>query len=122
MKPTESELEILTVLWREGSASVGKVHEEISKMKNVGYTTTLKLMQIMHEKKMVSRDETAKKHIYTPTVSQEETQSYLLHKMIHNLFGGSSAGLILQALGNHKTSLEELNEIEKRINDLKKLG
>jgi predicted transcriptional regulator len=121
MKPTESELEILAVLWNKGSASVGDVHEEVSKTKNVGYTTTLKLMQIMHEKKMVQRDESAKKHIYTPTISKEETQSYLLQKMINNLFGGSPAGLILQALGNHKTSMDELNEIEKKVNDLRKL-
>lgn len=122
MKPTESELEILTILWKEGSASVGKVHEEICKLKNVGYTTTLKLMQIMHEKKMVIRDESAKKHIYTPSVSKEETQTYLVHKLINNLFEGSPTSLILQALGNHKATIEELNEIEKCINDLKKIG
>jgi len=120
MKPTESELEILSILWKLDSASVGDVHQYISKTKNVGYTTTLKLMQIMHEKKMVTRDESSKKHIYTPSISKNETQHFFVDKMIDNLFGGSAAGLVLQALGQNKTSKEELLVIEKMIQDLKK--
>ena len=82
IKPTESELEILKVLWEKGTASVREVHEELAKSKDVGYTTTLKLMQIMFEKGLVKRDATFKTHIYEPTVSRDRTQKHLLNKMI----------------------------------------
>jgi BlaI family transcriptional regulator, penicillinase repressor len=120
IKPTESELEILQVLWSRESASVRDVHEELAKQKDVGYTTTLKLMQIMHEKGLVKRDDTFKTHIYQPAVSREKTQKHLLNKMIDNLFGGSSTQLVIQALGNHKASTMELEEIQQLLNDLKK--
>jgi len=90
IKPTESELEILQVLWERGTASVRDVHEELAKTKEVGYTTTLKLMQIMFEKGLVKRDATFKTHIYEPAVSRDKTQKHLLNKMIDNLFGGSA--------------------------------
>jgi BlaI family penicillinase repressor len=120
IKPTESELEILQVLWSRESASVRDVHEDLAKLKDVGYTTTLKLMQIMHEKGLVKRDDTFKTHIYQPAVSREKTQKHLLNKMIDNLFGGSSTQLVIQALGNHKASTQELEEIQQLLNDLKK--
>ena len=120
IKPTESELEILQVLWSKETASVRDVHEELAKQKDVGYTTTLKLMQIMHEKGLVKRDDTFKTHIYQPAVSREKTQKHLLNKMIDNLFGGSSTQLVIQALGNHKASTVELEEIQQLLNDLKK--
>jgi BlaI family transcriptional regulator, penicillinase repressor len=120
IKPTESELEILQVLWSKESASVREVHEDLAKLKDVGYTTTLKLMQIMHEKGLVKRDDTFKTHIYQPAVSREKTQKHLLSKMIDNLFGGSSTELVIQALGNHKASTQELEEIQQLLNDLKK--
>lgn len=120
IKPTESELEILRVLWEKGTASVREVHEELSKTKEAGYTTTLKLMQIMHEKGIVTRDESVKSHIYKAAVSKNKTQQHLLGKMINSLFGGSTTELVLQALGNHKASREELEEIERMINNLKK--
>jgi predicted transcriptional regulator len=120
IKPTESELEILQVLWSKESATVRDVHEELAKQKDVGYTTTLKLMQIMHEKGLVKRDDTFKTHIYQPAVSREKTQKHLLNKMIDNLFGGSSTQLVIQALGNHKASTQELEEIQQLLNDLKK--
>jgi BlaI family penicillinase repressor len=120
IKPTESELEILQVLWSRETASVRDVHEELAKQKDVGYTTTLKLMQIMHEKGLVKRDDTFKTHIYQPAVSREKTQKHLLNKMIDNLFGGSSTQLVIQALGNHKASTLELEEIQQLLNDLKK--
>jgi BlaI family transcriptional regulator, penicillinase repressor len=119
IKPTESELEILQVLWTKGVASVREVHEELSKSKEAGYTTTLKLMQIMHEKGLVKRDDSVKTHIYQPAVSREKTQKHLLGKMINTLFGGSTTELVMQALGNHKASAEELEEIQKLINNLK---
>lgn len=119
IKPTESELEILQVLWDRNLASVREVHEELSKTKDSGYTTTLKLMQIMHEKGLVKRDDSSKTHIYQASVSKEKTQKQLLGKMINNLFGGSPTTLVLQALGNHKASPAELEEIQQLLNNLK---
>jgi predicted transcriptional regulator len=119
IKPTESELEILRVLWERDKASVREVHEELLMTKDVGYTTTLKLMQIMHEKGLVKRDDSYKTHIYQASVSKEKTQKHLLGKMINNLFGGSPAELVLQALGNHKASPAELEEIQQLLNNLK---
>jgi len=120
IKPTESELEILQVLWNRGTASVRDVHEELAKTKDVGYTTTLKLMQIMFEKGLVKRDATFKTHIYEAQVSRDKTQKHLLNKMIDTLFGGSPTQLVLQALGNHKASDEELESIQQLLNNLKK--
>jgi predicted transcriptional regulator len=120
IRPTESELEILQVLWEKKSATVREVHEEISKTKDIGYTTALKLLQIMFEKGLVSRDDSSKTHIYMPAVSREKTQKHLLGKMIDNVFSGSSSQLVMQALGNHKTSREELDEIQKLLDNLRK--
>ena len=117
-KPTEGELEILQVLWDRQSATVRDVHEELLKLKDSGYTTTLKLMQIMFEKGLVIRDSTNKTHIYQPNVSKEKTQNLFLNKMINILFSGSSAQLVMQALGNHKTSKEELDEIRNYLNSI----
>ncbi|MER3463384.1 MAG: transcriptional regulator [Chitinophagaceae bacterium] len=121
IKPTESELEILKIIWEKGSATVREVHEELAKTKNVGYTTTLKLMQIMHEKGIVKRDESMRTHVYQSAVNKEKTQKHLLGKMIDNLFGGSSTQLVLQALGNGegKVSAEELEQIQTLLNNLK---
>src|SRR3954470_17388846 len=99
IKPTESELEILQILWKKGNASVREVHEEILQTKEAGYTTTLKLMQIMFEKGLVKRDDSAKTHIYQPNISKERTQNQFVGKMISSLFGGSSTQLVMQALG-----------------------
>ena len=120
IKPTESELEILQVLWVRNQASVREVHRSIcSSVKEAGYTTTLKLMQIMHEKGLVKRDYSAKTHIYQALVSKEKTQKHLLGKMINTLFGGSPTELVIQALGHHKASLAELEEIQQLLNNLK---
>jgi BlaI family transcriptional regulator, penicillinase repressor len=113
IKPTESELEILQVLWQKKQASVREIHTELAKIKDAGYTTTLKLMQIMHEKGLVDRDGSARTHIYTPALHQEVAQKHILNKMINTLFSGSSTELVLQVLGNHKTSKAELQQIEE---------
>ena len=118
-KPTESELEILQVLWDKDAATVRSVHEELLKSKEAGYTTTLKLMQIMFEKGLVSRDSSSKTHIYKAEVSRENTQTLFLNKMIDSLFSGSPAQLVMQALGNHKASKAELEEIKNYLNTLK---
>ena len=102
VKPTESELEILQILWTKGLATVSEVHEELAKTKDAGYTTTLKLMQIMHEKGLVKRDDSMRTHVYQAAVNKERTQKHLLNKMIDSLFGGSPTQLVIQALGEHK--------------------
>lgn len=119
LKPTESELEILQVLWEKGEASVRDVHEKLAASKDVGYTTTLKLMQIMHEKGIVKRDDSSRTHIYKAIVNKEITQKNLVGKMIKSLFGGFSSQLVMQALGSNKISQEELDEIQLLVTNLK---
>ncbi|MEO6455181.1 MAG: BlaI/MecI/CopY family transcriptional regulator [Ginsengibacter sp.] len=121
LRPTESELEILKILWNKEKATVREVHEELSKTKESGYTTTLKLLQIMFEKGLVKRDDSNKTHIYEPAISRQRTQKQFLDKMINTLFAGSSTQLVLQALGNHKSSKVELEEIQIYLDNLKKL-
>jgi predicted transcriptional regulator len=118
-KPTESELEILQVLWQRGKATVREVHEILSATKDAGYTTTLKLLQIMHEKGLVSRDDSSKTHIYEAAVSKEKTQQHLVGKMLDTLFEGSASQLVMQALGNQKPSKTEIEEIQKLLDSLK---
>jgi BlaI family transcriptional regulator, penicillinase repressor len=120
LKPTESELEILQVLWRNNTATVRDVHEELSKTKDVGYTTTLKLMQIMNEKGLVKRDESTRTHVYQSAVNRENTQKHMLNRMIDSLFGGSSTQLVLQALGENKATPEELEKIQNLLNNIKR--
>ena len=120
LKPTESELKILQILWTRGLATVREVHEELSKTKQAGYTTTLKLMQIMNEKGLVKRDDSMRTHIYQASVNKEKTQKHLLSKMINSLFGGSTTQLVIQALGEQKASPEELEKIQELLNNLKK--
>jgi predicted transcriptional regulator len=120
IKPTESELEILQVLWDRDSATVREVHEELSKVKESGYTTTLKLMQIMFEKGLVKRDDSNKTHIYQPNISKDKTQKQMVGKMVNSLFGGSASQMVMQALGSHTPSKEELDEIQKLLDNLKK--
>lgn len=119
IKPTESELEILQVLWQKKKASVREVHEALEGAKDVGYTTTLKLMQIMHEKGLVTRDDSARTHIYKPAIEKKPTQNALLSKLIHNVFDGSYAQLVISALGSHEVSATELTKIEDLIKNLK---
>ncbi len=120
IKPTESELEILRVLWDRKQATVREVHEELSQYKDCGYTTTLKLMQIMHEKGIVKRDDSGKTHIYEAIISKEKTQRQLVDKMVNSLFGGSATQLVMQALGNNSPSADELNAIQELLDNLKK--
>lgn len=119
IKPTESELEILQILWGKGLATVREVHEELSKTKDAGYTTTLKLMQIMNEKGLVKRDDSMRTHVYQAAVNKEKTQKHLLNKMIDSLFGGSPTQLVIQALGEHKGTPEELARIQALLDNLK---
>lgn len=120
IKPTESELEILNILWEKGPSTVRDVHEVLEQSKEAGYTTTLKLMQIMYEKKLLKRDTTTKSHVYTASVSQEKTQGQLVKKFIDSVFNGSASQLVMQALGNHKTNKKELDEIRKYLEEMEK--
>ncbi len=117
-KPTESELEILSILWEKQNATVREVHRVVQLTKDIGYTTTLKLMQIMHEKGLVTRDESSKTHIYTPCFNKEKAQEQYIGKMIKTLFSGSTSQLVMQALGNHNPSQHDLNEIKQLIKQL----
>jgi BlaI family transcriptional regulator, penicillinase repressor len=118
-KPTESELEILQVLWSKTAATVRDVHVVLSQTKDSGYTTTLKLMQIMFEKGLVTRDDSNKTHIYQPAITRASTQSQFLNKMINTLYEGSSTSLVMQALGNHTATNDELEQIQQLLNELK---
>ena len=118
MKPTDSELEILHVLWANGPSTVRQVLEKLSQSRDIGYTTALKLMQIMHEKGLLSREEDARSHTYTALVSEEDTQRNLVDRFVETAFRGSASKLVMQVLGQHKASREELDEIKALLNDL----
>jgi BlaI family penicillinase repressor len=120
IKPTESELEILQLLWALGKATVRQVNDELSKTREVGYTTTLKLMQIMFEKQLVSRTDEGRYHVYEAAVGEESTQGMLLDKFIDTAFRGSATRMVMQALGNQQVSKEELDEIKKLIDSIEK--
>jgi predicted transcriptional regulator len=111
-RPTESELSILRVLWERGPLSVRDVQGVINAERTTGYTTVLKLMQIMTEKGLVARDESVRPQIYRPTYSQEHTQRQLVGDLLHRAFGGSVRTLVLQAVSSKKSTPEEIAAIE----------
>lgn len=119
-RPTEAELEILQVLWARGACTVRDVHEVLHRRDGTGYTTALKMLQIMHDKGLVLRDESQRAHVYRAAVSKERTQKKFLSDMLQRVFDGSSSRLVLQALGDHKASREELREIRALLNQLDK--
>ena len=116
-RPTDAELEILRVLWELGPATVRQVHEALAATRDTGYTTTLKLMQIMADKGLVTRDESARTHIYAATVTQEHTQRQLVKDLVDRAFGGSAKALVLRALSDEGTTADQLREIRKLIDD-----
>lgn len=122
VKPTQSELEILQIIWSRGSCTVREVNEELSKQKGteIGYTTTLKLMQIMHEKGLLARQTDSRTHIYNAVISQARTKQNILNNLIENVFNGSAAQLVMQALSNKKSSREEIEMIKKYLDELDK--
>jgi predicted transcriptional regulator len=117
-RPTESELEILHVLWQTIGATVREVNEKLNKKREIGYTTTLKLLQIMHTKELVNRDEKNRIHIYSANVDEKEIQSLLLGKFLEKTFRGSAINLVMQALGEHKPSKEEMEEIRQLLDKM----
>jgi len=129
-KPTDSELEILHILWEQGPSTVRTVNDLLNERRrsglassrlsakpkeSAGYTTTLKLMQIMFEKGLVTRVEEGRTHAYTASIRESDTQDLLLQQFVDNAFRGSTARLVMQALGNHEASTEELDEIKALI-------
>jgi predicted transcriptional regulator len=116
-RPTDAELAILRVLWEHGPSTVRQVHEALADTRDTGYTTTLKLMQIMADKGLVMRDESARTHIYAASVNEEKTQGQLVKDLVDRAFGGSAKALVLRALSAEGTTAEELREIRKLIDD-----
>ena len=121
-RPTEAELEILQVLWERRACTVRDVHEVLHRRDGTGYTTALKQLQIMHDKGLVERDESQRAHVYRAVVSKERTQKKFLSDILQRVFDGSPSRLVLQALGDHKASREELQEIRALLNRLDKEG
>lgn len=119
-RPTESELAILRVLWERGPSTVRQVNDVLSASRETGYTTTLKFMQIMVEKGLVTRDERDRSHVYSARLPQDQTQRQLVDDLVDKAFGGSAAALVLQALSSHPASANELAEIQRLIDEYRR--
>ncbi len=118
LKATEKELEILQIVWKKGATSVKDVHEALGGDEVNGYTTILKLMQIMHEKGILTRQKSGKLHLYKAVPTLEKTRQQILDKMIQTVFQGSATQLVLSALGNRKSTKEDLQEIKAYLEKL----
>jgi|SRR6185369_16947867 len=121
-RPTDAELGILRVLWDRGPSTVRQVNDVLSATRDTGYTTTLKLMQIMAEKGLVTRDETDRSHRYAARWSQDRTQQQLVADLMQRAFGGSAIALVMQALSAKPATPEELDDIRKLIDQHRKAG
>lgn len=119
-RPTEAELEILQVLWARDGCTVREVHEALHRDSGAGYTTALKLLQIMHGKGLVVRDDSQRAHVFHAAVSKEKTQKRFLADLVQRVFEGSPSQLVLHALGSQRASREELREIRALLNRLEK--
>ncbi|HLK30179.1 MAG TPA: BlaI/MecI/CopY family transcriptional regulator [Puia sp.] len=121
MEPTKSELEILQVLWKHGPSTVRFVNDTLNEEKRaVQYTSTLKLMQIMAEKGILKRDESSMKHIYIPAMEEQKTKGFLLERFVDSMYNGSASSLMMQLLGNKKTSKKELEAIKEMLKNIDK--
>ena len=117
-KPTPAELVILRVLWERGPSTVREVMDALTGERDMGYTTVLKFLQIMLEKKLVSRDDSGKTHVYTAATPAEKMQRRLVGDLLDKVFSGSVSSLVMHALGSKKTSAEELREIRRMLDEL----
>ena len=117
-RPTDAELAILRVLWRRGPSTVKDVHDELDRRAQTGYTTTLKQLQIMAEKGIVTRDESQRAHLYAARLPEEQTQSQLVGDLLDRAFEGSASRLVMRALSSRPASAEELAEIRELLNQL----
>jgi len=118
--PTKSELEILQVLWEYGPSTVRFVNDKLNEQKDVNYTSTLKLMQIMVDKEILKRDESQMKHVYHVIEDEQKTKNHLLNKFVESMYKGSSGNLVMQILGNNTPSKEDLQAIKELLNKLDK--
>jgi BlaI family penicillinase repressor len=114
-RPTDAELAILRVLWEKGPCTVRQIHDVLSQDRALGYTTSLKLLQIMTEKGLTTRETLGIQHVYTASLGEEGTQRQLLRDLIDRAFGGSMSKLVMQALAAKKASPEELREIHRLL-------
>ena len=119
-RPTDAELAILRVLWQQGASTVRQVFEALSKEREMGYTTVLKLMRIMTEKGLVERDESERTHVYQARLTQEQTQQQLVGDLLEKAFGGSASQLVMQALAAKPAQSEELAQIRQLLDKLEK--
>ncbi|WP_225986450.1 BlaI/MecI/CopY family transcriptional regulator [Rufibacter sp. LB8] len=119
-EPTKAELEILQVLWQMGPSTVRAVNDALNQQRPINYTSTLKLMQIMVEKGLLLRDESSMKHIYRAAEAEEKTKDHLLNRFIDTMYNGSAGKLMMQLLGNQKTSGAELEAIKEMIKKMPK--
>lgn len=117
-RPTDAELAILRVLWREGPSTVRQVQEALSRKSATGYTTVLKLLQIMTQKGLVERDEAQRTHVYRPSLSEGQTQRQLVGDLVDRAFGGSAQKLVMQALAAKPATPDQLAEIRRLIEEL----
>lgn len=119
-QPTKTELEILSVIWERETATVREVHAVLDAKKPTGYTTVLKLLQLMDEKNLVERDKTNRAHVYRAVIKQSDTGRQMLRDVLEKVFGGSALKLVQQVLENETTSKEELQEIRRMIQEAEK--
>lgn len=118
-RPTEAELSILNILWQRGPSTVRDVHDDLSQRGRIGYTTVLKLLQIMHEKGLVLRDESERAHVYRPKRSREQTRGLLVRDLVNRAFDGSASQLMVSLLGNGRVaSAEELSQIRQLLDEM----
>ncbi len=117
-EPTKAELEILQVLWEFGPSTVRFVNDQLNTQREVNYTSTLKQMQILTEKGILKRDESQMKHIYIPVEAEEKTKVQLLDRFVNTLYKGSASQLMMQLLGNEKTSKKEIEEIKRLLDSM----
>lgn len=116
--PSESELEILQVLWAAGPCSVQHVHEQIVHRRQTGYTTVLKTMQVMLEKGLVRRDDSRRQHIYSAAVAEQQTKRHIAQKLVDRVFSGSASNLMMHALSGRKSSAKQLRQIRQMLDEL----
>ena len=117
-QPTEVELQILRILWEQGPSTARQIHNRLAEDRDTNYSTTVKMLSVMLDKKLVKRDESVRPQIYRPTASQRHTQQKILQNLIHKVYDGSAGSLVLQALSSQKASPEELAEIRRLLTEL----
>jgi BlaI family penicillinase repressor len=118
VRPTAAELEVLSVIWKHGPSTVRFVNDKLNEEKEVGYTTTLKIMQVMAEKGLLKRDERQRSHLYLAAAPEGQVQKLLLDRLLDQAFGGSALKLVMQTLGGHKASPEEISRIRELLDRL----